>query len=142
MCGERGRFRTIDVPGRATTSASGINNRGQIIGSTGPLGFVLDRGRFATFDAPGATLTAPFGINDRGQIVGLSSSDPADPTTIRGFLLAKGAKGPFTTISRPGATVTVPFDINNRGQLVGVAGNPEAQASPPPADTAPMGRMA
>jgi probable HAF family extracellular repeat protein len=144
---DRGRFTRLDFPGSLSSQALDINDRGQVVGEYKDAdgvfhGYVWERGRFRTIDVPGRATTSASGINNRGQIVGLSSSDPADPTTIRGFLLAKGAKGPFTTISRPGATVTVPFDINNRGQLVGVAGNPEAQASPPPADTAPMGRMA
>jgi probable HAF family extracellular repeat protein len=138
---ERGRFQTIEAG-----SAIGINNRGQILGTYSddrrPLrGFVLEDGRVTRFDAPGAPITFPLGINDAGQIVGYSFVPP-DLTTIRGFLLAKGAKGPFTTISRPGATATVPFDINNRGQIVGVAVNPEATPSPQPTGTPPMGRMA
>ena len=44
------------------------------------------------------------------------SGDPADPSTARGFLLAKGAKGPFTTISRPGAPRVEGF----RARIVGV----------------------
>jgi probable HAF family extracellular repeat protein len=143
---DKGRFTTIDVPGATATSAFGINNRGQILfiyeDDRSPFrGAVLSKGVFTRFDAPGAQITFPFGLNDRGQIVGYSG-DPADLTTIRGFLLAKGAKGPFTTISRPGATVTVPTGINDRGQIVGIAFNPEATPSPQPTDPAPMGRMA
>jgi hypothetical protein len=102
---------------------------------------VLSKGVFTRFDAPGVPAIFPFGLNDRGQIVGVSG-DPADPTTARGFLLAKGAMGPFTTISRPGAPVTVPTDINDRGQIVGLAEIPDATQGPQPTDTLPMSGMA
>jgi probable HAF family extracellular repeat protein len=143
---QEGRFTTIDVPGATATSVTEINNRGQLLG--GYLddrgrshGVVLERGRYTTFDVPGAQVTFPLGLNDRGQIVGFGF-DPADLTTIRGFLLAKGATGPLTPISRPGATTTAPFAINNRGQIVGAAETPAATSSPQPTDTPPMGTMA
>jgi probable HAF family extracellular repeat protein len=136
---QRGRFRTIDVPGQppGTTNATGINNRGQITGLTGPVqasvGFVLDRGRFTTFKVPGAQVTFPAGINDQGQIVGFSISGPT-ATGPSGFL--RDTRGRFTAINRPGAVGTAAFDINNRGQIAIIA------PSPPPTDPSPMGRMA
>jgi uncharacterized membrane protein len=115
----------------------GINNRGQIIGGTGPIaarvGFLLDRGRFTTFSVPGAQVNFPSGINDRGQIVGYSSTDLA-ATTVSGFL--RDARGRFTAINRPGAIGTAAFDINNRGQIAIIA------PDPPPTDPAPTGRIA
>ena len=97
---QRGRFKTIDVPGQpGTTTATGINNRGQITGQAGPLedrvGFVLDRGRFTTFRVPGAQVTFAFGINDHGQIVGFSAAS-LTATTASGFL--REARGPITAI--------------------------------------------
>jgi probable HAF family extracellular repeat protein len=143
---DRGRFETIDVPGATATSAFDINVRGQILfrygDDRGPFrGAVLSKGVFTRFDAPGVPAIFPFGLNDRGQIVGISG-DPADPTTARGFLLAKGAKGPFTTISRPGAPLTVPTGINNRDQIVGLAEIPDATQGRQPTDTLPMSGMA
>ena len=145
---DRGRFVTIDVPGAIDTSAVGITNRGQITlqlqrrPQPAPRFAVLQQGRIhRASTAPGAQITFAFGLNDRGQIVGVSVATP--PTrTLRGFLLAKGAKGPFTTISRPGASVTVPTGINSRGQIVGIAFNPEATPSPQPTGAPPMARMA
>jgi uncharacterized membrane protein len=125
------------VPGRSSTTATGINNRGQITGQSGDLtasvGFLLDRGRFTTFKVPGAQVTFPLGINERGQVVGFSINDAAAPTP-SGFL--RDTRGRFTAINRPGAIGTAAFDINNRGQIAIVA------PDPPPTDTAPMGRMA
>ena len=140
---EQGRFKTIDVPSQPGTSATGINNRGQITGLTGdptaPVGFLLDRGRSATFSVPGAQVTFPTGINDQGQIVGYSSSDPA-ATTFSGFL--RDARGRLTMINRPGAAGTVLFDVNNRGQIVGFAPIADTPPSPQPTSTTPMARMA
>ena len=142
---ERGRFVTIDVPG----ADHDLRHRDQqprpaprrLPRRPRPLArLVLERGRYTTFDVPGAQITFPLGLNDRGQIVGFGF-DPADLTTIRGFLLAKGAKGPLTPINRPGATTTAPFGINNRGQIVGAAETPAATSSPQPTGMPPMGRM-
>jgi uncharacterized membrane protein len=139
---QRGRFKTIDVPGQSSAIARGINNRGQITGHAGPgeasVGFVLDRGRFTTFRVPGAQATAPFGINDRGQIVGISLSGPPTAPTPSGFL--RDARGRFTAINRPGTMENAAFDINNRGQIAIVA--PDPPPSPQPSGTPPMGRMA
>ena len=60
---------TLDVPGYAGTGASGINNRGQIVGFySSDHGFLLDHGSFTAIDVPGAIGTVPSGINERGQI--------------------------------------------------------------------------
>lgn len=60
------------VPGAATTQALGINNAGQVVGSTlltssstGPQqGFLYDAGAITTIDRPGAVSTTLNGIND------------------------------------------------------------------------------
>ena len=122
---ERGRFTPFDVPGQPSTTPTGINNRGQIAGVSGdPLAEVgfLWTAAGSDFRSPAPRPPSPRKINDRGQIVGQSIRDPADLTTLRGFL--RDARGRFTTISRPGAAATVAFGINNRGQIVGLAGNP------------------
>src|SRR6266498_4554125 len=97
-------FTTIDVPGARLTQASGINNRGQIVGwyddaSGGEHGFLLDETGFTTIDVPGAGLTATDGINDRNQIVG----GYIGPSGILSFLWDAGS---FTTIAVPGARET------------------------------------
>jgi hypothetical protein len=56
--------------------------------------------------------------------------DPGTSRPPRGFLLDRSR---FTTFDAPNATFTAPFGLNDRGQIVGIAGNPEDQASPPPA---------
>jgi probable HAF family extracellular repeat protein len=80
----RGKFTRIDFPGASLTVASGINNRGQVVGGYldaegRPHGFLWDKGRFTTIDVPGAPNTVAFGINDRGQIVGTYENPDAAP---------------------------------------------------------------
>jgi uncharacterized membrane protein len=75
-----GKFTTIDAPGAQPgfefTVASGINPRGDIVGtyidsSFNSHGFLLSNGVFTTIDVPGAVETVAFGINAQGEIVGI-----------------------------------------------------------------------
>ena len=64
-------------PGATSTSAAGINNRGEIVGSytdsSGTHGFIFANGVFTRFDVSfpsiNVTRTAAAGINDLGEIV-------------------------------------------------------------------------
>src|SRR5258708_30575792 len=74
-------FTTVDVPGATNTNATGINNRGQIVGfyndASGDHGFVLssDRRTFTTIDNPAEIgVTSLQGINDDGYVIGLFTS--------------------------------------------------------------------
>jgi uncharacterized membrane protein len=123
---DRGRFSAFDVPrARRETSATGINDHGQITGSSvdadgGIRGYLRDRrGRLTDIDVPGAVATAPAGINNRGQIVGRyyeSAPIRGPEARFRGFLL-DGRK--LTRIDVPGALQTQAVDINKRGEVVG-----------------------
>lgn len=61
-------FQSIDVPHAGATVATGINNRGQIVGffvASGTHGFLLSKGQFSTFDViPGASDTEPYGLRN------------------------------------------------------------------------------
>jgi hypothetical protein len=112
------------------TFASGINNKGQIVGyyidSVGASnGFVDTDGRFTTIDDPLGSDTAVRGINDLGEIVGsyydATRGTPACPNLISpcgrdGFLDVNGI---FTTIDVPGYDYTALTGINDKGQIVG-----------------------
>ena len=125
-----GAVATIEVPGAVATTASGINNRGQVVGGYRDAngrehGLLLERGRVTRIDHPespedpAATNTAATDINDRGQIVGFYADAEG---TYHGYLYDKGR---FTRIDPPGAAdvarfaTTVPIGINNRGQVTG-----------------------
>ena len=69
-------YSTVDVPGQANTSGSGVNTLGDIVGySLDTLslqhGFLFDGVTYTLFDYPGSTNnTYAFRINDFGHIVG------------------------------------------------------------------------
>jgi probable HAF family extracellular repeat protein len=114
-----GGFTQLDVPGATFTSASGINDAGQIVGSfgigTSLHGFLDTGGSFTQIDVPDATLTDVRGINDAGQIVG--SFDTSRGT--HGFLDTGGS---FTQLDVPGQSLSLTFanGINDAGQIVGL----------------------
>ena len=118
-------FATIDVPGSSITSANGMNNSGQIVGSYADSaghthGFLDTRGSFSTINVPGATSTSANGINNFGDIVGNFVDNKGME---HGFL---DHHGHFTNIDAPGATTyfgiangTSANGINDNGQIVG-----------------------
>src|SRR5262245_11021030 len=72
-------FTRIDVPGASDTSANGINNAGQIVGSASSSGFLYSGGSFTQI----GLLTFANGINNAAQIVGswFSGGPPGDSAT-------------------------------------------------------------
>jgi len=90
----------IDVSSSIATRATGINNRGQIVGAfrdaaqTGR-GFLREKdGSITVIDAPRVSSLAAVGINDRSEIVGLFAMPGGD---FHGFLYGPSAA---TTSSR------------------------------------------
>jgi hypothetical protein len=113
-------FTTIHVPGSTYTTATGINDSGQIVGfyyvgsSNTTHSFLLSGGIYTTIDVPGSTYTQAYGINDSGQVVG--SYGVGMGGLPRGFLLSGGS---YTTLHVPGALQDYPRGINDSGQVVG-----------------------
>jgi|SRR5579864_6723537 len=90
-----GKTTAIKGPNCFSTSADGINNKGQIVGSctvageasVKTSGFLLDAaGTFSLFSAPGATSTFPRGIDDDGRVVGIFYT----PVATESFLYSHG----------------------------------------------------
>ncbi len=106
------------------TTPSGINDRGDIIGSYragtqvgDPLhGFLLRDGSYTTIDEPNAKgVTYALGINAQGDVVGLFSDGGVLGT--HGFVLHQGT---YTTIDAPGGGgFTAAVGINAQGVIVG-----------------------
>jgi uncharacterized membrane protein len=118
-----GTYTTISVPGSTETTAFGINDRSQIVGSYFDRtfhGFVMNGSGYTTIDFPGAAITGVFGINNLGQLVGyyVDSYRPGDQA--HGFLFSDGI---YTTIDVPGAKFTDLTGINDAGQIVGYYGD-------------------
>ena len=122
-----GAFTYFNAPGadntNGDTSASDINNLGQIVGTfnpnasveSGSQGYLYEGENFYTFADPLATYgTFAQGINDVDQIVGFYVDSGH---VSHGFLYYAGV---FTTIDDPlGVNGTVANGINNLGQVVG-----------------------
>jgi probable HAF family extracellular repeat protein len=111
-------YTTIDYPGATSTSAWGINNRGDVVGvyslpDRTAHGFLWRGGLLTTIDFPGATSTDAWGINGRGDIVGDYTVDGVTHS----FVLTEGR---FVTVEVPGATLTSLAGINLGNELAGV----------------------
>jgi hypothetical protein len=113
------QFTPLNVP-----FASGINDRGQIIGfySSGSgfdaHGLVYEHGVSTPLpDVPGAIQTLPYGINDRGQIAGIAFDSDSDFNFFgHGFVYDHGV---YTILDYPGAFRTFLNGMNDQGQIVG-----------------------
>ena len=88
---EEPTFTPIEFPGALQTFASGINPRGDIVGSYRSAdrqshGFLLRGGTFTSIDVPGAMSTQAHGISPGGDIVG-NYDPPCCPAGRLGFVL-------------------------------------------------------
>jgi len=97
-------FTTIDVPGAVFTSASGINPRGDIVGSytdgTGRAhGFLLRDDQFTTIDFPGSAFTEAWGIGPEGEVVGDYRNAGEPSVNSHGYMRTK--KGAFVPVNDP-----------------------------------------
>ena len=112
------RYVKFNYPGADSTSAFGINARGDIVGGYVAAdgvshGFLLHKGVFTSIDVPNALGTNEArAINARGDIVGNYGDAEGD----HGFLLSDGQ---FSQIHVPGSTLTIARGINNAGDITG-----------------------
>lgn len=113
---------SIHYPDALATSASGINARGDIVGSYVGKdgvshGFVLRDGVFATIDVPDAAGTDARGISPSGDIVGGYWRPGEPPANIHGYLLRRD--GTLEYIDYPGQTNTIPQRLLPDGTILG-----------------------
>jgi uncharacterized membrane protein len=101
----------IAYPGAVFTGASGINSRGDIVGSYVDAanlrthGYFLRKGVFTSIDYPGAILTEARGISPDGEIVGTYRMSGEPGWMYHGFLLTTA--GEFKPIDYPGLPATM-----------------------------------
>ena len=116
-------FTSIDFPGSNLTTARGINNHGDVVGSYRLPGggvrhaMLLSKGVFSALlpdGILGQRQSEAFKINDRGDIVGQFLGEDG---LLHGFLLTNG--GTFTVIDMPGFAQTHAFGINSSGTVAG-----------------------
>lgn len=121
-------FKTIDVSGAASTSASGINARGDIVGSyvdgsQRSHGYVLRDGTFTTIDFTSSDGTAAAGteakgISPDGEVVGdYWMPGEANPVEVHGY--RRTVQGEFVAVDYPGHTHTIIQRILPDGTMLG-----------------------
>ena len=120
-----GIYHRIDFPGAISTSARGINARGDIVGyyvdGSGNHGYLWKKNEPApvAINVSGANFTEAYGINARGDIVGRYRVG----TTFHGFLLRGDPAVPnnYDRVDAPFSDVTLTFAvaINSRGDIAG-----------------------
>ena len=131
------KFFTIPVSGAISVTATGINNKGTIVGffnmSTGPTRsfLVTHSGHFAIFGKAGADLTQAFGVNDSGEVVG------AYTIGAQTFGFTWRAGHGFHTVNDPhGVGSTLINGVNDAGDLVGfytaASGHTDGMLAPQP----------
>jgi uncharacterized membrane protein len=116
------QFTTIDFPGSVATTAFGVNEGGEIVGSyrdpsSRTHGFVKSGDLFRPINYPGAIFTDARGISPAGEVVG-SYRLPGEPAVnFHGYLLTRG--GEFRPIDFPGHINTIPQRISPDGTVLG-----------------------
>lgn len=115
-------YSTVSMPNATTTTAIGINNANQVVGtyrdsSNNYHGFLFDGTGYTSIDMPGATLTEALGINNNGQVVGYYK----DSNLLTHGYIFDIFSQVFTTLDIPelGSYGTRLFDISDNGLLVG-----------------------
>jgi len=114
-------FTTIDVPDAVFTSASGINPRGDIVGSytdgTGRThGFLLRDGEFTTIDFPESVASDARGIGPDGDIVGTYRLT-GQTGQVHGYVRTKD--GAFVAVNSAGHINTIAQRILSDGTILG-----------------------
>jgi len=119
------------LPDETKSAAVAINNRGEIVGTSGHAlssvdvrGFVWENGRMADLGDLGGARVSPKSINDKGQVVGSAVNKKGE---LRGFLWQDGkmTELPILTENQKGEKILenseacVAVSINNRSQIVG-----------------------
>lgn len=107
--------------GGLSSTALGINNAGQLVGSytdgTGVKGYVLTGTFYDTFSYPGSIRTFGRALNNTGLVTGYAETGSAPMVSV-GFIY-QPASFTFTAIAPTGSTFTIAQGVNDAGVVVG-----------------------
>jgi probable HAF family extracellular repeat protein len=106
------------LPGAIRSSATAINNAGQIVGSAwsvaGPgHAFHYSGGKMTDLGTFGGSFSSALAINASGQVVGMAATKDESP---HAFLYSGGK---MIDLGPPGSSSSAANGINNAGQVVG-----------------------
>jgi probable HAF family extracellular repeat protein len=122
------------LPGDSTSAATGINDKGQVIGISGACGTAVGgvAARHAVLwekgqpihlgNLGGVAWNTPMALNERGDIVGFSnvSKDDGAVFNARAFLWTRG-RGIQDLGTLPGDSISQALGINEQRQVVGIS---------------------
>jgi probable HAF family extracellular repeat protein len=117
--GEDGKMVDLGSLGGTVSWATGLNNRGEVIGAMTLAGdggwhpFLWSHGVLTDLGTLGADCGNATAINDAGEVVGIACS----PTTFFATIWRNGVLTNLGTIA--GDTCSESYDINSQGQVVG-----------------------
>ncbi len=123
-----GVMQDLGALGGSTGSfAFGINDAGQVVGSSGDTAFLFSNGVMQDIGTLGGPVSQAFAINNVGQVVGWSYTDPRafnTPTpnphsSIHAFLYSNGVMQDLGTL---GGSFSAAYGINDSGEVVGTSG--------------------
>jgi probable HAF family extracellular repeat protein len=121
--GEDGKMVDLGNLGGTVSWATGLNNRGQVIGAMTLAGdggwhpFLWSHGVLTDLGTLGADCGNATAINDAGEVVGIACS----PTAFFATLWRNGVLTNLGTVV--GDTCSESYDINSQGQVVGESGD-------------------
>ena len=116
----KGKFTTVAYPKATQTEATGINDKGHVVGfyldsASVQHGFVKKGAKYTTIDVKGDTLTDAYGINNTDQICVYAINTAGGYSSF----LYNGKTFKKVAAPKAGTTGTVAHAPNNKGDIAG-----------------------